>query len=216
VKSLSPRNGRRRYVLRCTTTGTTPREDVKAYDPTVFVVDDDAAFRQMARRVVSGQGIRVRDYASCEEFLEACSGDSPGCVVLEFDLAGLSGLEVQAQLLKRHVAMPVVFVARRAGVSDVSRALLLERVREAITFDRGQRARSAATQNARRAIRSLSDRERQVADLVIVGLGNKQIAQRLGITERTVEFHRSNIMQKLEARSAAELIRLWLTHARLV
>jgi FixJ family two-component response regulator len=193
----------------------------------VYVVEDDQFVQEAIRQLLLSERGEVRGYASPRLFLSEFDGANPGCIVLDLKLPEMDGLEVQRALQQRGVTMPVIMLtahgdvpaasaAFRAGVIDFitkpfDPAELQQRVREAVEKDRRQRA-FLLQGNQRRAIQRLSEREREVASMVTMGLASKQIALRLGVTQRTVEFHRSNIMKKLGASSMADVIRAWVLY----
>ncbi|HEX6851396.1 MAG TPA: response regulator [Candidatus Polarisedimenticolaceae bacterium] len=185
--------------------------------PLIHVVDDDEGLRTALLRLLAAAGFEARGYASPGDFLLHPLPDRPGCLLLDLRLPGPSGLELQDALKQRGVHLPVVFLtghadvasgvrAMKAGAVDflekpVERQTLLEALRRAL--DREASAREARTLRERFA--SLTPREKDVLDLVVAGMLNKQIAAELGIAERTVKAVRAEVMAKLEAGSAAEL-----------
>jgi len=189
---------------------------------TVFLVDDDPGVLKALERVLQVEGWRVEKYASAEAFLARPAADAWGCVVLDVDLPGLDGLEVQRELARTGQSLPIVFLtgqgdipmsvhAIKAGAEDfltkpVPAAVLLEAVRAA--FTRGALERQVRTEagEARQRLAGLSAREREVLAGVVAGKLNKQIAAELGIVEQTVKFHRARIMERMQAGSLAELM----------
>lgn len=194
----------------------------------VFVVDDDAVSLHWAETLLKKSGQTVRSFSSAEAFLAGCNADSRGCIVLDVNMPGLRGPELQIELKNRGIDMPVVFLT---GAADVATAVavmrrgavdliekpanadeLVNRVAEAMKIDSRHAADRAALTQIREKVGQLSPREREVFELVASGLANKQIGFKLGISERTVEVHRARVMAKLEVHSAAELATL---HAKL-
>jgi len=198
--------------------------DVADERTTVFVVDDDAAMRERLRSLIRATGLSVRTFPGVVAFLKSFSPECPGCIVAEVRMPGVSGLELQRELQVRRVPTPVIGVldygdvttaveAMRGGASDViERAKLgtdlLTSIQRAIAQDRASR-KTRVTENETRAhYQQLTRRERQVLDLVVVGHRSREIAQHLGIREKTVEVYRSRINKKMRAHNAAELVRM--------
>jgi len=194
--------------------------------PVVFVVDDEAAMRDSLRWLIESSGLRVETYGDAKTFLDAIRPEVPGCLVLDVRMPGLSGLDLQAELAHRGIRLPTIVItghaevqmavqAVKAGAIDFiekpfSDQLLLDRVRQGIEIDRQDRiARSRRAEIVRR-LGLLTHREREVLDLVVGGKANKEIAALLGLSPKTVEVHRSHVMEKMEASSVAELVRLTL------
>lgn len=195
---------------------------MKTSQATVYVVDDDLSVRQAIRRLLESIGLRVEAYATAGEFLEAHDPDRPGCAVVDVRMPGMSGLDLQAELIARQVARPLVFVTAHADVPMSVRAMkggaadfitkpfneqvLLEAVHAALERDARQRA--ALTERAEIQSRAalLTSREREVLLRVVSGKLNKEIAAELGIAEKTVKVHRARVMEKMRAASLAELV----------
>jgi len=192
--------------------------------PTVYIVDDDAEMRETLRSLVSSVNLPVETYASGQEFLETQSGGRAGCLVVDLRMPGLSGIDLQDALVSRGLTLPVIIIsgygdvptaarAMRAGALDflekpVSRQLLLDRVREGLEVDRQRRLADAERAEIGGRVARLTPRERQVMELVVSGNSNKVIAMDLGLCEKTVEVHRAHVMEKMMAKSLAELVRL--------
>lgn len=192
--------------------------------PTVYVVDDEGPVRDALGLLLETEGWTVAGYESADAFLRDCSPGSRGCVVLDLNMPGLHGLEAQDRLQEQGIEMPVIILTGNADVPAAVRALkhgaldfiekpfserdILDVVSRALEEDR--RAADASRQRsdiARRAA-GLTAREREIMDLIVAGRANKVIAIDLGISERTVELHRSRIMKKMGARSVAELVQM--------
>jgi FixJ family two-component response regulator len=192
-------------------------------EPTVFVVDDDSSVLRAISRLLSFE-FTVQAYDSPAPFLAAVHPDAHGCVLLDLALPGVSGLELQAQLIDAGCLQPVVFLsghgsvrtsvqAMRAGAIDFiekpwDNETLLGTVRRALDRDREVRSRRDATDSISRRIASLTPRESEVFRHVIAGRLNKQIAARLGTAEKTIKVHRARVMHKMSVRSVAELTRV--------
>lgn len=189
--------------------------------PTVYVVDDDAAIRSALVELCGSVRIPVQCYASAEDFLQEWKSHQPGCILLDLRLPGMSGLELQAMLRRGGYCPPVVFLTGYGDVSAAVRAMrqgaidfltkpisgesLLESIRKALALD-GERRREAARKATIQArLELLTPRERQVLQGVLAGRSNKQIGNRLGISHKTVEQHRSHMMAKLHVGSIIQL-----------
>jgi len=192
--------------------------------PLIHIVDDDPSMRVALVRLLEAAGFEVRGYASTGEFLLQPLPDSPGCLLLDLRLPGPSGLELQAALQQRNITLPIVFLsgqanvaasvrAMKAGAVDfltkpVERDVLLEAIGRALARDAAQRAVRAQADGLDACFATLTQRQREVFERVVAGRLNKQIADDLGIAERTVKREREQVMAKLKANSAAELGRL--------
>ncbi|MBV8032419.1 MAG: response regulator transcription factor [Betaproteobacteria bacterium] len=191
--------------------------------PKVFVVDDDDALRDSLRALLGSAGFRCEGYASAAEFLAAYR-DEAGCLLLDVRMPGMSGLRLQDQLAERGVPIPIVFVTGHGDVPMAVEAMrkgafdflekpyadeeLLDRVRRAIASDASRRREEEERRAAEAALEALTAREREVLDCLLAGRTGRATAQQLGITEKTVEFHRSRIMQKLQMRTREQLFEL--------
>jgi len=192
--------------------------------PTILVVDDDASVRDAISNLLESVGMRTRVFGSTEEFWKASRPNTPSCLILDVRLPGASGLEFQEQLAKAGVSIPVIFITAHGDVPMTSRAMkagaieflmkpfqkeeLLAAVRQGLEKDRIQREEQAEVSILQARVEQLTSREREVMDLVVTGLINKQIGAQLGLSEVTVKIHRSRVMQKMEAASLAELVRM--------
>lgn len=192
--------------------------------PVVFLVDDDASVRIALKRGLSAEGLTVRTWESADAFLAEHDPDLPGCLVADVSMPGMSGLELQAVLSSRGCTRPIVFVtakgnipmsvqAMRAGAvtflsKPVRLADLVTAIREAFERDARNREEQAHLSAVESRLTSLTAREREVLDLIVVGKLNKQIAAELGAAEKTIKVHRGRVMAKLQVRSVAELVTL--------
>jgi FixJ family two-component response regulator len=197
---------------------------------TVFVVDDDEPVRDAIGMLLDTEGLAFEAFDSAQAFLDSYDPASGGCLVLDIRMPGMSGLELQQKLVEQGSSIPIVFItghgdvpmaveAMKRGAVDFIRKPfqddeLLDRVREALSVDAGQRADRADVQKIRARIDSLTPREHEVFERVASGQANKVIAIELGISERTVEIHRSQVMHKAGVRSLADLVRMKLTLER--
>ncbi len=197
---------------------------------TVTVVDDDEGVRDSLSMLLESVGLPHRVYGSATEFLEDMDTLPQGCLVLDIRMPGMSGLELQAELRKREVMLPTIFITGHGDIGMAVKAMrlgaldfipkpyheqeLLDRIHEALAFASSRRQRLYDHDLLLAHIGALSDRERQVFDRVADGQANKVIAQDLNVSERTVEVHRSNVMRKMGARTLADLVRMRLEAER--
>ncbi len=193
-------------------------------DPTIYVVDDDAGVRNSLRWLIESAGFRAATYAAAKEFLKGYDWEVPGCLILDVRLSGQSGLDLQKQLIAKGIEIPVIMVTGHGDVPTAVRAmhggaldfiekpfndqLLLDRVREAVALDIRNRAERAKRADIAARLALLTPREREVLERVVDGRANKQIAEELGISTKTVEAHRAHFMEKMRAESLAELVQL--------
>ena len=197
---------------------------------TVHVVDDDEAMRHSLAFLLETAGHEVRTYASAVEFLEAVPGMERGCIVTDVRMPGLSGLELVERLkaikvtdpvivITGHADVPLAVQAMKAGVSDFiekpfAQEVLLSAIRAALAEGSGSRAEEEGRRLILSRIEALSERERQVLDGLVEGKPNKIIAFDLGISARTVEIYRANVMTKMQAGSLSELVRMAMLAGR--
>jgi FixJ family two-component response regulator len=191
-------------------------------EPTVFIVDDDDAVRRFLSGLVQSIDLRVEVHASAQDFLDAYEPGCPGCLLLDVRMPGMSGLELQRELAGQSIDLPVIILtghgnvpvavqAMKAGAVDFiekpfNNELLLDRIQTVVAQSvRADGARTRRNEISNR-LKSLTSRERQVFDLVVAGEVNKSIAHHLSISEKTVEIHRANVMNKMCAKSLASLV----------
>jgi FixJ family two-component response regulator len=195
-------------------------------EPTVFVVDDDAAVRDSLSWMIEAAGLNVQAYACAEEFLASYDPVRPGCLVLDMRMPGMSGIALQKQLASRNVDIAIIFItahasvpiavhAMRAGAVDFltkpfSEDALLDRITQCIEDARRRQASNVAQADLAARFALLTPREREILHDVVAGKPNKVIAAERGISQKTVEAHRARMMQKLRARSLADLMRMVL------
>jgi FixJ family two-component response regulator len=197
-------------------------------DATVYVVDDDPDMRDSLAWLLRTVGLRVEAFASADEFVQGFRPRGPGCLVFDVRMPGLSGLDLYEDLVRRGQGMPVIFITAYADVPMAVRAMksgavefvekpfnrqtLLERIQRAIKDDAERRRRLAERAAVQSRFRRLTEKEREVLEMIKEGRPNKMIALALGISARAVEMRRAGLMKKLGARSVAELMRLTLEH----
>lgn len=190
----------------------------------IAIVDDDPSVRRGLERLIRSMGWKAETFASAQEFLDRPHAEAPSCVVLDLQLPGLTGLELQKQMAEVGLETPIVFLtghgdipatvqAMKAGAVEfltkpVEEQELLKAIQEAIERDRRTRQQRADMRDLRDRYDSLTAREQEVMQQVVSGLLNKQIAAELKITEDTVKFHRGHIMRKMRADSLADLVRM--------
>jgi len=192
--------------------------------PTVYLVDDDTDLLKAIARLLESASLKVATFESPEAFLEGHVGGAPGCLVLDLAMPGLNGLQLQQRLEQQGSTLPIVFLTGRGdiaasvqamkhGASDfltkpVDDKVLLTAIHEALA--KGQALHRAGEEQERlaRCLASLTERERQVLDGIVAGRLNKQIAAELGTVEKTVKFHRGNLMRKMGVRVVADLVKL--------
>jgi FixJ family two-component response regulator len=190
--------------------------------PLIHVVDDDDSLRAAISRLLTASGYRVAAYESAARFLESPPAGVPGCILLDIDMPGLSGLQLQEHLAKAHSGLPIVFLtghgnipmsvrAIKAGAEDflakpVAKADLIDAIQRALQRYNETHLKQTQLSELRRRFDLLTPREKEVFHLLIQGMLNKQVAFALGNTERTVKAHRHSIMEKMGVKSLAELV----------
>ncbi|MCL7927005.1 MAG: response regulator [marine benthic group bacterium] len=193
-------------------------------DATVFLVDDDASVRSSITRLLQASGFRVRAFASASEYLSNSDPGCHGCLLLDLRMPEIDGLELQDRLAEADSARPILFLTGHGGVPESVAAMkagaadflekpadpdsLVAAVHAAVALDAEKRREAAQIRSSRKQLETLTPRERQVFERVVVGRLNKQIARELGVSEKTVKVHRGRVMEKMEADSLAELARL--------
>jgi RNA polymerase sigma factor (sigma-70 family) len=193
-------------------------------NPTVFIVDDDASVRDALKRLLRSVGLRCELFGLAQEFLRYRRPDLPSCLVLDVRLPGTSGLDLQRQLADAEIQIPIIFITAHGDIPMSVRAMkagaveflpkpfrdqdLLEAIHIAMERDRIRRQRETEIAAVRARFETLTPREREVVAMVVSGMPNKRIATEIGITENTVKVHRSRAMDKMQALSLADLVKM--------
>jgi two-component system, LuxR family, response regulator FixJ len=196
----------------------------------VHVIDDDDALRDSIQMFLANEGLEVRTYPSADEFLAALDTAPAGCVVTDVRMPGMSGMDLLAEIARLGVALPVIVVTGHADVPLAVRAMkkgavdllekpfqgedLIDAVRRALEVGRDSRRNALTAQEAQTRLATLTARETEVLDRLVRGQPNKVIAYEMGISPRTVEVHRANVMKKTQAGSLSELVRMFLNIER--
>ncbi len=194
---------------------------------TVYIVDDDQAVRDSLSWLIESISIKVEVFSSAQEFLDGYNSDNPGCLVADVRMPGISGLELQKILNEKKYTIPIILITGHGDVPMAVRALkngaidfiekpfndqvLLERVNQCLEKDQSDRIEHQDLQSKMSLLATLSPREREVLDQVVIGKQNKIIAADLGISNKTVEAHRANVMEKMDVSSLADLVALYVS-----
>ena len=196
-------------------------------DPTVFIVDDEAEVRDALKLLMDSVGLAAETFASAQAYLDQFEPQRPGCLVLDIRMPGLSGLELQEKLSEEALHPPIVIITGHGDVPMAVRAVqagavdfiekpfrdqvLLDSVHRAITRDAEQRGEASRLADIEARLQRLTPREKEVLDLVMTGMRNKVIAVELGVSQSTVEAHRAKVMEKMEAKTLSDLMRMMLS-----
>ncbi len=191
--------------------------------PTIFIVDDDASVRESTTFMLEGVGFNVKTFASAQDFLKAEAREGLGCLILDVRMPGISGLDLQEKLVSAGRPLPVIFITGHGTVPMSVRAMkagavdflqkpfeeqdLLDAIHRAIARQKEERSEREEADQLRQRTKALTRREEEVFSLLVTGMANKEIAHKLGTSERTVKAHRARIMEKMNARTFADLVR---------
>ena len=192
--------------------------------PTVFIVDDDADVRESLQELLESVGLHSQSFRTAQEFLAVGRGDAPSCLILDVRLPGISGLDLQHELNKGRISIPIIFLTAHADVPMSVKAMksgavefltkpfrqqdLLDAVQRSLTRARTLREKRRELAELRHRHEQLSAREREVMNRVVSGMLNKQVAAELGASEATIKMYRSQVMKKMQAKSLPELVRM--------
>ena len=194
------------------------------YIPTVFLVDDDEAVRDSLGLLMKSVALNSQPYPSADAFLAEFDPDCPGCLVLDIRMPGMSGMELQQKLIEMRAILPIIFITGHGDIPMAVEAMqrgavdfipkpfrdheLLDRINKALADDQENRSTLLEREEVEERIKKLTPREKEVLDLVVQGKANKVMAGDLDVSQRTVEIHRSRVMEKMQARSLAQLVRM--------
>ena len=194
------------------------------HEPTVFLVDDDEAVRDSLGLLMKSVALTSRSYASANDFLAEYDPDCPGCLILDIRMPGMSGMELQQKLIDIRAILPIIFITGHGDIPMAVEAMqrgavdfipkpfrdneLLDRINQALEDDRKNRDSLVEREEVEKRLEKLTPREKQVLELVVQGKANKVIAGDLEVSQRTVEIHRARVMEKMQVRSLAQLVRI--------
>jgi two-component system response regulator FixJ len=191
--------------------------------PTIFIVDDDPSVRDSMVLMLESVGFNVKTFVSAQDFLNADLQKGPGCLILDVRMPGMSGLDLQEKLASAKIPLPIIFVTGHGTVPMSVRAMkagavdflqkpfeeqdLLDAINRAINQQKERKSKTDETGQIQQCLNALTPREYEVFSLLVAGMPNKEIAYKLGTSERTIKAHRAKIMEKMNAESLAELVR---------
>jgi RNA polymerase sigma factor (sigma-70 family) len=191
--------------------------------PTLFIVDDDRSVRESTELMLKSVGFHVKTFVSAQDFLKTDIEEGPGCLILDVRMPGMSGLDLQEKLISAKTPLPVIFITGHGTVPMSVRAMkagavdflqkpfeeqdLLDAIDRAITRQKERKVKEDEATELQQRLKALTPREYEVFSLLVTGMANKEIAYKLGTSERTVKAHRAQIMEKMNAESFADLVR---------
>lgn len=195
-------------------------------DSLVYIVDDEFAVRDSLMLLIQSTGRVAKSFASAEEFLNAYCPDYPSCLILDVRMPGMSGLDLQQEMTKRHISLPIIFISGHAEIPDSAKAfragavdflekpvdynVLMDRIEEAIARDVAERKQRLDKLEIEKRFERLTAREKEVLKLITDNCSNKEVAKILEISHRTIDVHRARIMEKMEAENVGELLKMAL------
>ena len=195
----------------------------------VYLVDDDPSILDSLSVLIKSTGLNIKNFASAENFLDSYSPEQPGCLILDVRMPVMGGLELQEELAKRQIQVPIIFISGNAEIPDTAKAfragavdflekpfdshLLIERINEAIAKDNEARRQQVEKNKIQACFDCLTAREKEVLQLIISSHNNKETAKKLAISHRTVDAHRARIMEKMQAEDITELVAIALRHS---
>ena len=195
--------------------------------PIIYIVDDDPSVRESTELLLKSVGFNVKTFVSAQDFLNANLQEGLGCLILDVRMPGMSGLDLQEKLVSSKTPLPVIFITGHGTVPMSVRAMkagavdflqkpfeeqdLLDAINRAITQQRERKSRKDEADELQQRVKALTPRESEVFSLLVTGMANKEIAYKLGMSERTVKFHRANIVEKTNAGSLVDLVRFFET-----
>jgi RNA polymerase sigma factor (sigma-70 family) len=195
----------------------------------IYLVDDDIIIRDSLSVLIESIGLKINSFESAQSFLNSYIPDQPGCLILDVRMPIMNGLELQEELSKRNIQIPIIFISGNAEIPDSAKAfragavdflekpfdtnLLIERIYEALSKDIENKKQRLGNSKTQACFNTLSNREKEVLQLIINNYSNKEVAKELGVSHRTIEAHRARIMEKMQVGSTTELVGVIVSHA---
>jgi two-component system response regulator FixJ len=195
----------------------------------IYLVDDDIIIRDSLSVLIESIGLKINSFESAQSFLNSYIPDQPGCLILDVRMPIMNGLELQEELSKRNIQIPIIFISGNAEIPDSAKAfragavdflekpfdthLLIERIYEALSKDIENKKQQLGNNKIQACFDTLSNREKEVLKLIINNQSNKEVAKELGVSHRTIEAHRARIMEKMQVGSTTELVGMTVRHS---